>query len=390
MLIDKWNKYLPDYLIIDVLENNADAEDFLIFEKLKHLDDNKFRIRELEKVFSSNSEDDKDKFVAEPSLIYDKDKNSITPQPGEIWSTYRIPKFPGENKIEPVAEAKFVYILAGAEAYQSEQVSEELTKHYPEYKTVLALPVSLYPELANEKDLIIPPNNEILGIPFAIETEIEFNAVAANLRSKEGKLDDALNEQLLNLYFKTNGMEYDPGILKNCKTGHAAVNKYSANHQYKLIEFENIKYLEEPVEALEEFFQTDINLSEYFKNNIAEEESVKEYSYAAGEKINPNADPYDTIENFKVDNIELEVLMYKKEFLYFRLITAETGNFHFSVKDKLSGAEILKESIQISEAGVFYIPVNKKIIKSKKRPALLAGLNLKLNGKGILNKNILF
>jgi hypothetical protein len=300
MLDYKWNKILSDDLIENVLTHAANKDELYIFNKLKEIPLNKEKINKISEYLNQNpvaKVDYGEQLDASSNNIYEKIKSlnvtkikkaeqSKSPKAGDIWLTKRIPKYPYGNEFEPVCEAKNIFLLTDPIPYVSDNSDEEINKSYKECYVVLALPISFDTKFATEEDYVVKENNSILGISFMIETGLEFNALSGNLEKFIGRLSESEQIELMNLYFKTNKMDYDKTLIPNDKIGKPVFNENSIEYLYKKIENENIKYLEEPVNMLDDFFRIDHNLSSKTEEGISlKSEVLSSYSVIEKYKI---------------------------------------------------------------------------------------------------------
>lgn len=281
MLRDELNiKYLSESRILRYLRNESSEEERFIVEKLRSNDINWENYALVKEMYekgefweSTPSEKESDKYSEkykneynkflklvkkyhkpDPDFLVESHRlNDITePTAGQIWLTKAIPHLAG-YEFDPVSIPKYVYILSNPQPYQPLDEQDEV-KAYKEYFTMLVLPVSIDTEFATHEDYIIESGNNILSIEFMIETWLETNMLVCNLEKCIGELIPNQIDELLNVYFAANSMDYDKDIYNKAKKGKFHDKDYGDIYEFRRIEEENIQYLFEPVNKLEEFF----------------------------------------------------------------------------------------------------------------------------------------
>jgi hypothetical protein len=367
MIGDELNvKYLSESRILRYLRNESSNEEKIIVEKLRSLDinwENYSLIKEMYAKGEFNKSDessekyknDYNKFIElvknhhkpDPDILteFQRLKNITEPKAGQIWLTKAIPLL-GGYEFEPVALPKYVYILTNPQPYQALDEQDKV-KTIEEYFTIFVLPVSLNTEFATHEDYIINPGNNILSIEFMIETWLETNMIVCNLEKCIGVLNDNQIDELLNVYFASNVMEYDKEIYKRAKRGNFHDKDYGDIYEFQHIEEENVEYLYKPVEKLEEFF-TNIDDEEII-NNIYKllEDPVEVESASDPNIITPSQqEVYAEFALFSDNNYELKLLVLEQGQLYFRFKIkkepTENEIFIIYIKNKTDKVEIQK------------------------------------------------
>lgn len=415
MLDNKWNKILSDDLIEDVLTNRANKEELYIFNKLKDIPLNKEKINKISAYLNQNPKtkvDYEEQLDASSIKIYEKitslqvnlieqsEKGKI-PKAGDIWLTKRIPEFPSGYEFEPVSEAKNIFLLTDPIPFVSENSEEDITKSYKECYVVLALPISFDKNFATDEDYIVQETNSVFGISFMIETGLEFNAVTGNLSKFIGRLTEIEQTELMNLYFKTNMMDYDDKYFPKDKIGKHVINENSIEYLYKKIENDNLKYLEEPVGMLDDFFKIDFDFSSvkdeglYMRNEInliGSQIEYKKIEYASTEKDENDISlmHHETLFSeipknlpgvqFSITKADDRILCAK-----FNSINDDKGKLVLIIKNKKDNSTIYESEFNIPDKGkIEYHQITGKLSNK------FVELKLFYNSEVVLKKNLLF
>jgi hypothetical protein len=274
MLRDELNiKYLTESMILRYLRNESDAEEKFIVEKLRTNTLNRENYTLIKEMFkdgefkksdgiSEQYKKDYSKFMElvkkrhkpDPGCLsrIEQLKKVTEPKAGQIWLTKAIPRF-GNYEFEPVALPKYIYILTNPQPYQPLDNFDSV-KSMKEYYSMLVLPISGNTEFATHKDYLFESGNDILNAEFMIETWLETNMLVCNLEKCVGELNGDQIGELLNVYFAGNSMEFDKDIYNRAKKGKFHDKDYGDIYDFQRVEEDNIEYLYEPVNKLDEFF----------------------------------------------------------------------------------------------------------------------------------------
>ncbi len=288
------NKYLTDEILEDYFLGQATDEEKFIIESLKDIEENRSRFSAGEELYKNINliplSSAKKIKISNLSQI---EIHRHEARAGEIWRVKRIPAAPlNDKKILPAATYNFIYLLTSPEAAETGNDSD-LSKEYPELFSLSFLPISFDIQFATHKDILFPANNDILGLPFMIMTDIEKNTIVANLDKKIGSLEKEKDNEVLNVYFKTNKMKYDDSVLERTSVGNFTDDDYGDLVDYRPLIDANFDYLEESYLQLNEFFHIDemVDYSSIISENISlaasDESSAIDYNLAVpkNEKI---------------------------------------------------------------------------------------------------------
>lgn len=354
-LLDEMNlRELPSWLVDSYRKGTCTPEEKRIVEELKNLpvnfvkflttpeeDSEEGRPRNIERLMKLAEEAMvRSGYKPEAPFPEPEDaeaENMIEPAAGQIWS---VKTFIGESHkldVLPIAREQYVFLLTNPVNLTENQ--QPVLRKYTDDRFVEVLPVSIHTEFANRYDMIIPEGNDILGVEFMIETEINSRLLARDLDVCHGAISQEEAEKLLNLYFHTHDMEYDYELLGTTNTGEENEESGFPLDEFKQIEFANSQIIAEPVEALEErlaelgkrvaaavMIRVIGKLSEFQHTRVAA--AVNNIEVAALE-------PGEVQEIFNDPNIMISVNRYDQHGYYFNVIVAaevckETFDFRVS------------------------------------------------------------
>ena len=373
---DLFVKSLSINMILKYLSNDCDTKEKFIVEKLYSNEINYEKYNKVKGLFEKGKMEYKSPIGDEVYKDYvkkmglsekeiSKEQQNIEPGAGQIWSTKPIPKS-GNFEIEPVANPKYVYILSNPQAYQLLD-NQDYIKDYKEYFTMLVLPISLEVNFATHKDYLISKGNDILGIEFMIESWLETNMIVGNLGKYIGELKDGQIEELLNIYFAANSMDYDNIIYEKANKGIFHNKDYGDIYEFQSIEEENIEYLYEPVNKLYDFLFVEYNEQ---INRIIESINEPIDALAAGdEKVLSPAQQ--TVQEeyllFNDNSFEFKLVVLENKQLYIRLKPIgkqqEGNTIRFIIKDKISAEELqIIEENNLKRIHYFHV---EKLLKNR-------------------------
>jgi len=386
MLRDELNiKYLSESRILRYLRNESSEEERFIVEKLRSNDINWENYALVKEMYEKGEFKESDKsaekyknnykkfleFVnkyhkPDPDFLVEAHKlNDITePKAGQIWLTKAIPKL-AYYEFDPVAFPKYVYILTNPQPYQPLDNQDEV-KVYKEYFTMLVLPISIDTEYATHEDYIIESGNNILTVEFMIETWLETNMLVCNLEKCIGGLSPNQIDELLNVYFAANSMDYDKNIYNKAKKGKFHDKDYGDIYEFRRIEEDNIQYLYEPVEKLDAFFFVEGWYDELLNQPVSEKLNEPVYAQAAGDEnvIPPSQQRvYAELILLADKKFELKLVVLDKGQLYIRLKSniekLKVSNNSIVIKDKITNEVLQKiDNIDLLKA-IQYLHINK-------------------------------
>lgn len=241
----KINKNIPEDIIEKYFSGEATNEEIYIVNKLKNIYDNPEEFEFYQKLFQSKADYKEPGYLNLTIYPLSHQKKILElPEPGEIWEVERIPF--GSN-ILPSAVKEYIFILTNPEAITDIDENDK-TYNNQEFFTFLFLPVSFEIEHATHLDYLISSNNDILGIPFMIMTDLENSTIVKNLSRKLGRLDDRQIDEILNLYFFSNHMEYDEELLNKTNRGEYYDLDYGEKYEYRIVANDNFQYLNESLQ----------------------------------------------------------------------------------------------------------------------------------------------
>lgn len=140
-------------------------------------------------------------------------KGHLEPLPGELWESVRTFITP-DKSVEPLPEAQLFYVLTAPE-----QIVASDDDYENPGNSVLALPVVPDIKWNTQWDICFLENNNYLGIPFMIMTEMPVEVPVAALNRKITRLSSDDSAKIYNLHYKTMNLEYDPVLLSETLTG---------------------------------------------------------------------------------------------------------------------------------------------------------------------------
>jgi len=241
-------KNIPLYLFRNFLENKVSYEDRYIMETLIDKYNNPERLNDF---LANLTETDTTKYSRQIEELSTLQRTNIHPllpshsvsaqevRPGQIWSVNRLHLFLNTNA-EPVTKSRFMYILTGPEPWESDDASGSAAPE--KFSTVIALPVSQDVEFATHTDYLCKPDNEQLGIPFMIQTSLETAVPIGLLKKSFGTFDDTQRNEVMELYFASNGMNFNKSIAENAPKGKFFDKDYGDKFDYKRIETANLAF----------------------------------------------------------------------------------------------------------------------------------------------------
>lgn len=376
MFRDELNiKFLPESMILRYLRNESSENERFIVEKLMTKDynhENFLTLKDLlmKKKFKKKLPSKKEylKFLNLVKMHHAADKGAVSknkkvePCAGQIWTTKAIPRL-DPYKFEPVVFPKDVYILTDPQPYQLLD-EEDYVVDYKELYTMLVLPISLDTEFATHKDYIIPSPNDLIGVEFMIESWLETNMIVCNLEKYVGALSESQLNELLNVYYASNGLEYDKNVFEKAAKGKFHDKDFGDIYEFQKIEEENIGYLYEPVNKLYDYLAIDENITK----NILDAVLEPQFALAAGDEnvLSPEEQKvYAGSIIYSDDLYEFKFVVLKYGQLYLRLeIKTELQKELLGkiiLKDKIEGEELQTiGNIDLAKA-VNYVKLNKRL-----------------------------
>lgn len=318
---------LPDHLIDDYLAGRCSAESEKLVEALRHLPENYLKFL-LAPVAEVEPGPDIGSPEEEFGLSDTYDQTSVTDAAaGQIWS---VKNFLGSDQkldVLPIAGHQLVFLLTNPNSLSDGIFAPDEPRLYTPDKYVEFLPVSFYTEFANHEDMIFPAENDLLGVEFMIETGITSLCLEKDLDHYYGTISQEDAEKLLNLYFRTNGMEFEQGLIDDTILGNRRDARGTVYDEFKEIEFENAQIIAEPVEKLRlRLENTRVIRIPYPVKVLA----------AAQEEINVAGEVPDlTISLHEDESLLLQINHYSKLGYYFVLNVASefcNSEFAFSVE----------------------------------------------------------
>lgn len=241
---------LPDHLIDDYLAGRCSSESEKLVEALRHLPENYLKFL-LAPVAEVEPGPDIGSPEEESGLSDTYDQTSvIDPAAGQIWSVKNFLGSDQKLNVLPIAGHQLVFLLTNPNSLSDGIYAPgEPRLHTPD-KYVEFLPVSFYTEFANHEDMIFPAENDLLGVEFMIETGVTSLCLEKDLDHYYGTISQEDAEKLLNLYFRTNGMEFEQDLIDDTILGNRRELRGTVYDEFKEIEFENAQIIAEPVEKL--------------------------------------------------------------------------------------------------------------------------------------------
>lgn len=404
------SQYLTDDMIIRYFKGESSEEETRIIENLYHLDINIDNFLEMETLIKDGAFDEKpnvnqsynkfmESYTHSPSIENSK-KPNITPLPkaGQIWSTKRIGSLPNKE-VSYASIPRFVYILSGPEPYPlfEDEENENIIDEYPDCYVLEVLPISLETNFAYDTDYIIPEGNDILSIPFSIGTSYRCNMLVRNLENYVSDLEIDRKEELLNVFFYSTGLPFDQDIFDKANKGTKFSELYGDKYDYRIIEEESTRYLQEPIDQLYDFFEQQVEVNK-FGNLIAPWfENVSEYEYQLkGKDANftelPDEKTVASISLYKDDNFDIQLVALNSHRIYLRINNAlEDYKKHKAaifIKDYNSHKPIWSKENYTFTKAIDYLPLefifNHSHIKIEFKIAekLIFTESLKFNFKG--------
>lgn len=271
-----------------------------------------------------------------PEPVDTGEETGIEPGAGQIWSVKTFIGSDHKLDVLPIAREQLVFLLTNP-VNLSETDSPGL-RSYIDDRFVEFLPVSIHTEFANRHDMIIPEGNDILGVGFMIETEINSRMLVQDLEVCHGSISEEEAEKLLNLYFQTHDMEHDYELLSVTDTGEENEESGFPLDEFKQIEFQNAQVIAEPVEKLAE------RVAELAERKAAAiivmiSSMVHKTQFLRAAAATNNIDvaalePGEVQEIFNDPNIMITVNRYDQQGYYFNVVVASEvcdGTFDFRV-----------------------------------------------------------
>lgn len=256
---------LPEYLVYNSRTGSNSAAEQDLIEKLRHLpvNEGKFnlplpdpdeekrtaRIKRLQQLAEKSRPVPKAKTLIESPDTGEDDV--VEPAAGQIWSVKRFLGSAHGLDVLPIAKPQYVFLLTNpAPLTEDEAPGSGYLRKYIDDRFVEFLPVSIHTEFANQYDVIFPPGNNILGVQFMIETEINSVCLVDDLDRCFGAVTEEEAEKLLNTYFFAHRMGHDPVLYSDTVTGPDTHQEDSVFTEFKEIEYGNAQIIAEPVEKL--------------------------------------------------------------------------------------------------------------------------------------------
>jgi len=315
-----WNKILPRFLIENILYgNDLDDEEKFIYDSLKHYPINENNIEEIknesDQKINKFSFSDKQKRLFTDRVFPNITLDTETPilKAGQIWSVHRIlPKVCNEEKIEPVAETSYLYLLSTPETYIFTAEDKEV-----ECKVFLFLPISFAIEYATHKDIII--NESMIGVDkFMVHCSLESSSFTTVLDKYMGTLSEEIIKKLLNMYYFSQGMEWDEELYFNTEKGSLELDSGRIKLEYQKIQRENFNYLNEQIKFLEMDNESiDKNEIEetYYYSLAADDIGASEDREKFWKFVEKNKEKNVTIFKDEEAEIQINILPYKDKLL---------------------------------------------------------------------------
>lgn len=333
---------LPEYLVYNSRTGSNSAAEQDLVERLKDLPFNahKFniplpetdrekqtaRIKRLQQLAEKSRPVPKAETLIESSDAGKDD--DIEPAAGQIWSVKRFLGSAHGLDVLPIARPQYIFLLTNpASLTEDGAPGSGFLRKYTDDRFVEFLPVSIHTEFANQYDVFFPPGNQILGVGFMVETQINSVCLVQDLDRCFGTVTEEEAEKILNTYFFAHQMGHDPDLYSATNTGTDTYPVDSVFNQYKEIEFENAQIVSEPVEKLRlRLENTRVIRIPYPVKVLA----------AAQEEINVAGETPDlTIPLHEDENLLLQINHYPKLGYYFVVNLASefcNSEFAFSVE----------------------------------------------------------
>jgi len=261
---------LPESLVADYRTGSCTQEEKELVEQLKHLPENtgkfnaslpmidedsrKIRVNKLMALANSTLA----KRKSGPTVRYKVDDNEeIEAAAGQLWSVKQFLGSKSGKYILPIAKPQYVFLLTNPSSLASvEEPGHGVLRKYIDDSFIEFLPVTLHTEFANQYDVKFPAGNQILGVEFMVETEINSVCLVSDLDRCFGAVSDIDAEKILNTHFFANKMGYDADLYNQTDTGTDTYSPGSIFTIFKEIEFANSQIIAEPVDALLETIST--------------------------------------------------------------------------------------------------------------------------------------
>lgn len=378
MFRDELNiKYLPESMILRYLRNESSEKERYIVDRLKTKNYNLENFLSLESMYKNGelkkqdpSEEEYRKFIDIVKKNIAEDSNpkltvsnqQVEPRAGQIWSTKAIPQ-PEVFGFEPVVFPKFVYLLTDPQPFQLLE-EHDYVLELKDFYTMIVLPISIDTKFATHKDYLINSLNDLIGIDFMIETWLETNMIVCNLEKYIGTLDDNQINEVLNVYYASNGLEFDQEIYDRANKGRYHDDDHGDINEFQRLEVDNIEYLNEPVNKLYDFLYIDRDIV----RNIIELIETPELALAARDDtiLSPGEQKvYSESVIFADRDYEVKLVVLEKGQLYFRLkVKTETNEKRLGtikITNKKTNDELLLiDGINLNKA-ISYLKVDKQI-----------------------------
>ncbi len=401
------SQYLSEDIIIRYFKGESSDQEKKIVENLYSLDINLDNFIEMEKLikegefdFDTNSENDYNKFIENYKAIpipSSKNIQKITPLPsaGQIWSTKNIATLP-DKEVAFAAMPRYVFIISDPEPFAFFD-DEDYVNKFPDCYLIQVIPISLETLFAYDSDYIFHEGNELLSIPFSIETDLKCNMLVRNLERFIGEPSFEQKEEILNVFLYSNNLPYDKDIFNRASKGTRFTGLYGDKYDFKIVERDSLNYLIKPVEMLYDFFTKQKETDKFSDVVTPWFENVREYEYQLAAKDINFPDPLDQsvmalISLYKDDNFDIRLVALNSHRIYLRINNAlEDYKKHKAaifIKDYNSDKPIWSKENYTFTKAIDYLPLEFIFnhshinIEFKIADKLLFTESLKFNFKG--------
>ncbi|MCK9280551.1 MAG: hypothetical protein M0P71_08020 [Melioribacteraceae bacterium] len=329
------SQYLSEDILIRYFKGESSDQEKKIVENLHSLDINLDNYNEMEKLikegefdFDTNSENDYNKFIENYKAIpipSSKKIQKITPLPraGQIWSTKNIATLP-DKEVAFAVMPRYVFIISDPEPFAFFD-DEDYVNEFPDCYLIQVIPISLETLFAYDSDYIFLEGNELLTIPFSIETDLKCNMLVRNLEGFIGEPSFEQKEAILNVFLYSNNLPYDKEIFKRASKGTRFTGLYGDKYDFKIVERDSLNYLIKPVEMLYDFFTKQKETDKFGDEVTPWFAGRSEYKYALAAKDMDFNDPCKqnslaSVLLFKSDSFEIDLVALESKRIYLRII----------------------------------------------------------------------
>ncbi len=346
---------LPEYLVYNSRTGSNSASEQELVERLKNLPFNadKFniplpetdqekrtaRIKRLQQLAERSRPVPR---VESPKDSPDSGEDEgMEPAAGQIWSVKRFLGSAHRLDVLPIAKPQYIFLLTNPSPItEDEAPGSGVLRKYLDDRFVEFLPVSIHTEFANQYDVFFPSGNDILGVGFMVETQINSVCLVQDLDRCFGTVNEEEAEKILNTYFFAHKMGHDPDLYSITDTGTDTYPVDSVFNQYKEIEFENAQIIAEPVELLQEkLSELSIKVAAAVAVNIihAIQHAQTRKAAAATNNVDVAAYEPDLVQEIhKDENLLIAVNRYDALGYYFNIVVASeicADSFDFKVSN---------------------------------------------------------